>query len=102
MFRSPPRRWASPWSSGTSKNQGLAGNNTRSQWMAYGPSSAPPQIPKNQRPGHELVNGRGMNALSGGNQPVRKSHPPRQICGNSIIAITGDQAADPAYCVADG
>src|SRR4051812_13456787 len=67
----------------------------------------PPQIPEQHNAKEEFVDGRGVNAavewlsvvaadLRAGNQAVKEAHAPRDVRRYAVIAVPGNQTADPA------
>src|SRR5438105_4868720 len=84
--------------------------------MLNGARAASPYIPAYEHTDNELVNRLRMHRAvlrpaidraravraSGGNQAVRKSHAPGKMRWLAVVAVAGDEAADPAHGVTDG
>jgi len=64
-------------------------------------SAHTPEPPGNGAGDDEFVDGRGMNALDGGDQSVRETHAPGEGGGNSVVTIAGKQTTDSADAVAE-
>jgi len=60
-----------------------------------------PEPPRDDASDDEFVNGSGVNALHRGDQSVREAHAPGQGRRNSVVAVSGEQAADSANAVSE-
>src|SRR5216684_2099221 len=58
-----------------------------------------PEKPGNQQRNEEFVEGRRVDPLGCGYETVGKTHSPGKRCGNSIIAVARNQAADSSDAI---